>query len=94
MNKPERFWHAGEAAFHHLYCDVYGRIIGETNILGVNKINPCKFTCTVYPIGSDSKNLGVFITTEHAKKWIENFWLHYDGTLDGNTLTYDSQKTF
>ena len=72
----ERTWVFGGLNNLYYYTDQTGRIIGETAITGTGNVS--KYSCVVYPNPTDSKSLGMYITSESAKKAIEYFWYESD----------------
>ena len=79
-----RNWHLGEAAWHYLYANDRGRIIGETALLGHARKG--MHSCTVYPTATESITLGVYVSFESAKSMIESYWQQKDNTITGNLI--------
>lgn len=74
--KITRNWVNGGLPTLYYYADQTGRIVGETSITGTG--NSCKYSCVVYSETTESKSLGMYISSEDAKRAIEHFWHNQD----------------
>lgn len=75
-----RQWNEGDAAFHFIYSNEVGRIIGETGLVG-NMRRGVHF-CTVYPNPNENISLGTYISAECAKGMVEAYWKDRDKIVD------------
>ena len=76
----ERTWVFGGLPNLYYYTNQAGRIIGETSITGTG--NASKYSCVVYPTTIDTKTLGMYISSETAKRAIEHYWYESDSVYD------------
>jgi len=76
----ERNWVSGGLPNLYYYVNQAGRIIGETAITGTG--NSSKYSCIVYPNTTDSKTLGMYISSETSKRAIEHYWYESDAVYD------------
>jgi len=62
------------------YVDQTGRIIAENTITGTGQTT--KYSCVVYPNAVDNKTLGMYISSEKAKRAIEHYWYESDSVYN------------
>jgi len=78
--RVERNWINGGLPHLFYYVDQTGRIIGETTITGTGQTS--KYSCVVYPGITDNKSLGMYISSETAKRAIEHYWYESDSVYN------------
>jgi hypothetical protein len=76
----ERTWTSGGQPHLFYYVNQAGRIIAETTITGTGMAS--KYSCIVYPNTTDSKSLGMYISSETAKRAIEHYWYESDSVYN------------
>lgn len=76
----QKQWQEGDAAYHYIYSDEVGRIIGETGLVG--NIRRGVHYCTVYPTPNEHISLGTYISAECAKGMVMSYWKQRDKTVD------------
>jgi len=76
----ERTWVPGGLPNLYYYVNQTGRIIAETTITGTGQSS--KYSCVVYPNTTDTKTLGMYISSEMAKRAIEHYWYESDSVYD------------
>ena len=78
--RVKRSWMNGGLPHLHYYVDQTGRIIAETTITGTGQTS--KYSCVVYPNTIDTKTLGMYISSETAKRAIEHYWYESDSVYN------------